>query len=156
MDISFNFVARTPDARAKVAIKVGGKPMPGAEFQVDSLDTGWSSGRVALKDGATVDLPLAKAGDNTFKVFVFDAAGGPLELPNNRIVMARTAATIDAIPASSSIGIEVLDKIGGRPVLDYLVKEGDPLPKKGRKVFKAGESAAGRCPPQPTSQDLGG
>jgi molecular chaperone DnaK len=140
LDISFNFVARTPDARAKVAIKVGGKPIPGAEFQLDSLDTGWSSGRVALKDGATVDLPLAKAGDNTFKVFVFDAAGGPLELPNSRIVVARTAATIDAIPASSSIGIEVLDKIGGRPVLEYLVKEGDPLPKKGRKVFKAGES----------------
>ena len=41
LDISFNFVARTPDARAKVAIKVGGKPMPGAEFQLDSLDTGW-------------------------------------------------------------------------------------------------------------------
>jgi molecular chaperone DnaK len=146
LDISFNFVARTPDARAKVAIKVAGKPIPGAEFQLDSLDTGWSSGRVALKDGATVDLPLSKAGDNTFKVFVFDAAGGPLELPNNRIVVARTAATIDAIPASSSVGIEVLDKIGGRPVLDYLVKEGDSLPKKGRKVFKAGESLRAGAP----------
>jgi molecular chaperone DnaK len=67
-------------------------------------------------------------------------------LPNNRIVVARTAATIDAIPASSSVGIEVLDKIGGRPVLDYLVKEGDSLPKKGRKVFKAGESLRAGAP----------
>lgn len=140
LDISFNFVARTPDAKAKVAIKVGGSPMPGAEYQLDSLDTGWSSGRGALRDGATVELPLAKSGDNTFKVFVFDAAGGPVALSNNRIVVARTAATIDAIPASSSIGVEVLEKVGGRPVLEYLAKEGDPLPKKGKKVFKAGES----------------
>ena len=45
-----------------------------------------------------------------------------------------------AIPASHSVGIEVLEKLGGRPVLDYLVCSGDSLPKKGRKVFKAAES----------------
>ena len=140
LGISFNFVARTPDAKAKLAIKLAGTPLPGAEFQLDSLDTGWSSGRIALKDGATVELPLAKTGENVFKVFVFDGSGGPVALPNSRIVVARTAATIDAIPASSSIGIEVLERAGGRPVLEYLVKEGDPLPKKGKKTFKAGES----------------
>ena len=34
-------------------------------------------------------------------------------------------ASIDAIPASHSIGVEARDKVGGRLVLDYLVREGD-------------------------------
>jgi molecular chaperone DnaK len=138
LDLAFNYIARTPDTRAKIAAKLGGRALPGAEFQIDSLDTGWSSGRIPLKDGATVEVTLVKPADNTFKVFVFDATGGPVSLENSRIVIARTAATIDAIPASSSIGVEVLDK--GRPVLEYLVKEGDPLPKKGQKKFRANES----------------
>jgi molecular chaperone DnaK len=53
---------------------------------------------------------------------------------------SRTAATIDAIPASHSVSVEVLEKLGGRSVLDYLVRSGDSLPKKGKKLFKAAES----------------
>ena len=93
-----------------------------------------------MQDGATVDVALTKPSENNFKVFVFDAMGGPLQLENNRIVITRTAATIDAIPSSSSIGIEVLDRIGGRPVLDYLVRDGEALPRKGQKKFKATEA----------------
>ncbi len=140
LDLAFNYIARTPDSRAKIAVKLGGTALSGAEFQVDSLDTGWSSGRIALKNGATVEVILSKPSENTFKIFVFDAAGGPISFENNKIIITRTAATIDAIPSSSSIGIEVLDKLGGRAVLDYLVEEGDPLPKKGQKKFKSGES----------------
>lgn len=140
LNLAFNYIARTPDAKAKIAVKLAGMALAGAEFQVDSLDTGWSSGRVALKDGATVEVGLAKPGENTFKIFVFDSKGGPISLENNKIVITRTAATIDGIPSSSSIGIEVLDKLGGRALLDYIVKEGDSLPKKGQKVYKAGES----------------
>ena len=62
------------------------------------------------------------------------------------LVIARTAATVDAIPASYSVGIEVLEKLGGRPVLDYLVRSGDSLPKKGKKVFKAAESLKAGAP----------
>lgn len=57
LDLSFNYQARTPDSKAKVVAKVGGKAAEGTAFQVDSLDTGWSSGRVVLKDGATVEVP---------------------------------------------------------------------------------------------------
>jgi len=138
LDLAFNFIARTPDSRAKIAVKLGGKAIAGAEFQVDSLDSGWSSGRIPLKDGATVDVTLSKPSDNTFKIFVFDGAGGPVNIGNSKIVITRTAATIDAIPSSSSIGIEFSDK--GRPALAYIVHEGDPLPKKGTKKFKALES----------------
>ena len=140
LDLSFNYQARTPDSKAKVVAKVGGKAAEGTAFQVDSLDTGWSSGQVALKDGAVVEVPLAKPGENLFKVFVFDAVGGPLTLAQDKIVIARTAAQIDAIPASQSIGVEAREKIGGRVMLDYLIREGDQLPKKGRKTFKAEES----------------
>ncbi len=139
LDLSFNYIARTPEPRAKIVAKLSRAPA-GIEFQIDSLDTGWSSGRVALKDGASVELSLAKPGDNIFKVFVFDSNGAPVALHEDKIVIARTAASIDAIPASHSIGVEARDKVGGRLILDYLVREGDQLPKKGKKSFKAGES----------------
>lgn len=140
LDLSFNYIARTPDSKAKIVAKLGSAAPAAVEFQIDSLDTGWSSGRIALKDGAGIELNLTKPGDNTFKVFVFDSNGGPVSLREDKIVIARTAASIDAIPASHSVGVEARDKVGGRLSLDYLVREGDQLPKKGMKTFKAGES----------------
>lgn len=140
LDVSFNFVARTPDTKARIVAKVAGQVYADAEFQIDSLDTGWSSGRVALKDGAALELVLSKPGENSFKVFVFDGAGGAISLPQDKIIISRTAASIDAIPASHSIGVEARDKMGGRVVLDYLVREGDQLPKTGKIPFKAEES----------------
>lgn len=144
LDLQFNYIARTPDSKARIVAKVGGTAAAGTEFQIDSLDTGWSSGRIALKDGTTVELSLAKPGENTFKIFVFDSKGGPVSLKDDKIVIARTAASIDAIPASHSVGVEAREKLGGRLVLDYLVREGDQLPKKGKKVFKTEESLKAR------------
>ena len=140
VDVTFNFTARTPDTRAKIVVLVGGEAIAGAEFQADSLDTGWTSGRIALKDGALVDVPLPKNGENAFKVFVFDPAGGALSLPQDRIIITRTAATVDAIPASHSVGIVALEKLGGLPTIVWLVSAGDQLPKEGMCVFKAAES----------------
>ncbi|SDH86180.1 Hsp70 family protein [Nitrosomonas sp. Nm132] len=139
--LSFNYIARTPGVKAQIAVQLAGQTASGSEFQIDSVDTGWTSGRLPLEHGVTMDVILTKAGDNTFKVFVFDSVGGgPITLEQNEIIITRTAATVDAIPASHSVGIEVLEKLGGRPVLDYLVRSGDALPKKGKKVFKAAES----------------
>jgi molecular chaperone DnaK len=138
--LTFSYIARTPDVKAKIAVQVAGRVTSGSELQVDSIDTGWTSGRMPLRHGATLDVTLSKAGENTFKVFVFDAVGGPIPLEQDKIIITRTAATVDAIPASHSVCIEVLEKLGGRPVLDYLIRAGDPLPKKGKNLFKAGES----------------
>lgn len=145
LDLSFNYTARTPDVRAKVVARLGAGAPAGAEFQIDSLDTGWSSGWMALKDGASVELSLAKPGDNVFKVFV-NANGAPITLGEDKIVITRTAASIDAIPASHSIAVEALNKVGGRTVLEYLVREGDQLPKKGKVYFKASESLKAGSP----------
>lgn len=138
LDLNFNFIARTPDSSAKIVVKLAGAALAGTEFQIDSLDTGWQSGRSALKDGATVEVPLTKPGDNVFKVWVFDAAGGAVNIGDGKIVIARTIGAVDAIPASSSIGIEVTEK--GRPELAYLIKKQDRLPTKGTVIFKAVES----------------
>ncbi len=140
LDVSFNYIARTPNTRAKIVVQVGGQDLEGAEFQIDSLDTGWTSGRMPLANGTAVDVTLGKNGENAFKVFVLDAAGGPLALEQDKIVITRTAATVDAIPASYSIGIEVLEKLGGRPVLEWLIRAGDQLPNKGSISLKTGES----------------
>ena len=146
LDLTFNYTARTPNTRAKIVVQVGGIVMTGAEFQVDSLDTGWTSGRLPLKDSAAVDVSLSKSGENAFKVFVYDVTGGPLALEQDKIVITRTAATVDAIPASHSIGIEVLEKLGGSPTIEWLVRAGDQLPKKGTSILKAGESLKAGSP----------
>lgn len=138
--LSFNYIARTPDIKSKLVVKAQGAVAAGSEFQVDSLETGWSSGRQSLRDGASVELTLSRLGENGFKVFVFDPSGAPVALENDRITIARTAAAVDSIPASHSIGIASLEKAGGRPVMSWLVRSGDPLPKKGVMKFLAGEA----------------
>lgn len=140
LDISFNFTARTSATKAKIAVQVGGEVLSGSEFEVNCLDTGWTSGRVKLSHGAVIDVSLVKNGDNTFQVFVFDPSGGPISLGNDKIVITRTAATVDSIPASHSISVEVLDRLGGSPVLKPLIEAGDKLPKKGQTTFKTIES----------------
>ena len=136
----FNYVSRTPDSRARIAAAVPDAASADGTFQIDSLDSGWSSGRMALLDGATVEVILGRPGENTFKLFVFNGHGAPLPLSNNKIVIARTAAIIDAIPASQSIFVEALERLGGRPVPDFLVRSGDRLPAKGTRKYKAATS----------------
>ena len=146
LDLALNFIARTPDLKTRVAMRIGDQALPGAEIQIDSLDTGWSSGRTSLKNGGMLEVPLSRPGENTFKIFVFDAAGGPITLGNDRFVVTRTAASIDAIPASHSIGIEARFRAGGSLVLNYLVKEAEQLPKKGKLEFKAETSLKAQSP----------
>lgn len=137
VNVKFDFIARTPDVKTKLAVNLPEKVKVKFEFQIDSVDSGWSSGKVALKDGATMDLVLSKLGENNFKAFLFNEFGESVALNPNRIVITRTAATVDSIPASHSVGISVLDKLGGTPVLNYMVRAGDMLPKRGKMQVKA-------------------
>lgn len=137
IEITFNYTARTPGTNAKIMLQLRGDVAPGTEFQIDDMETGWTSGRLPLRDGAVVDVALAKNGENAFKVIVLDASGGSVKLQQDRIVITRTAATVDAIPASHSIGIEAGDRMGGKRTIEWIIKAGDQLPKKGRALFKA-------------------
>ena len=136
LNLTLNYIARTPSATAKVMVQSKDEIPAGYEFQIDSTDTGWTSGRIQLTAGASVTLTLPKPGLNLFRVSAFDASGSPVKLLQNSIIITRTAATVDAIPASYSIAVEVLDRLGGEPALDYLIRAGEPLPKKGKKIFK--------------------
>ena len=138
LDLQFNYVARTPSKEAKISIQVQGEVIPGTEYQVDSLNIGWTSGRRPLKDGATVDVPLQKGyGENRFKVSVLDDVRGTSE---HEIIITRTAATVDGVPASNSVALVARDKLGGTPICLWLVRESDQLPKKGDTPVKAGET----------------
>ena len=50
------------------------------------------------------------------------------------------AANVEAIQATHSIGIEARETFGGKPTVEWLVRAGDRLPRKGTRTFKAGES----------------
>ena len=134
--VSFNYIARTAEPQAKLAVKVQGDVPDGSEFEVTG--TAWTSGRCALRHGTIVTLRLDTDGANAFRITVYDRCGAVIRQED--IVIERTAAVISAIPASHSIGVEVLKTIGqSASTLDWLVRVGDRLPKKGQRVFKAAQ-----------------
>jgi molecular chaperone DnaK len=139
IDLTFKFTARTSADFAKVMCVLG-KNLNGYTIQFTSLDTGWSSGNAALKKNLMIELPLSQNGENRFAVKVFDEYGHEMSIGTSEVSITKTLATIGAIPASHSIGVEVIDKLGGVPVLEFLVNEGDALPKKGTITFKAGQT----------------
>lgn len=135
--LSFYYTARTPSDSSKIAVQVSGQVLTGTEFQVENLDTGWISGRIPLKHAATVDVDLKKPGENTFRVTVYNAGGEPIK--EDEIIITKTTAIVETIPASHSLAVEVLDRSGGRPTLVYLVRKNDPLPQEGVVELKANE-----------------
>lgn len=138
LSLSLKYTARTSSERAKVMCVLA-KPMEGYSIQFVSKDTGWTSGNAPLRDRLMIDLPLTKNGENRFEVKVLDNYGQEVDAGIGTVIVTRTLATIGAIPASHSIGVEVVNKLGGTPELEFLVNEGDALPKKGKTVFRAGE-----------------
>ena len=139
ISLSFKYTARTSTDSAKIMCVLETE-LNGYTIQFKSNDTGWSSGNAALTNGLMITLPLSQNGENSFSVKVLNELGQEQTVGANKIVITKTLATIGAIPASHSIGVEVLDKLGGTPVLQFLVSEGDALPKKGTVTFKAGQT----------------
>ena len=139
LNLQFAFTARTPDDYAKIVAKIDGGSVPKAEIQVDCLDTGWTSGRIPLTNGATIDVFLATNGDNRFKVTVVDIRGRQIDLDDDSITITKTAM-IDSIPASHAVGIEAADRVGGERTIDWIVSPGDILPLKRSRTFKAEHS----------------
>jgi molecular chaperone DnaK len=137
-DVTFKYTTRTAETSAKIAFT--GNNIDGLILEITSLDSGWSSGKIEFKAGKLVEIPLHNNGENVFEIQIFDPKGNAVPLKQNNITIIKTLASIGAIPASQSIGVEVMDKLGGSHIIDYLVKEGDALPKKGRKIFKAGQT----------------
>ena len=139
LGLGFRYESRTPDKKARVAVVLENE-REGYTFEISSVDSGWNSGIVALKNKALVTVPLHRRGENKFVVEVFDKGGDAVFLENNTIIITQTVVNVGALLAAHSIGVEIRDKIGGSVSrLDYLVREGDTLPTKGTKKFRAGK-----------------
>ena len=104
---------------------------------VSEMD-GWTSGRVSFHSRGIVSVPLRSGKENSFRLSLFDAQGHPVALSNDRLVVEQVLATITAIPSSHSIALKVLDRVGGKPVPLYLVKENEHLPRRGKVLLRAG------------------
>lgn len=142
LGLAFRYEARTTDPRARIALTLQ-HPAPGYTFEIVSADTGWSSGLSDLVDHAMVRVPLTKRGDNHFVVHVLDDSSRDVPLEEKDIVISYTLASVGAILASHSIGVEVRESAqGGGAKLDYLVREGDTLPAKGQRTYRATEEIA--------------
>ena len=138
LEVTFHHMVRTTEDQARITVQ-GGKIAAGYEFQVVNRDDAWSSGRMPLVHDAVVEVDLSRKGDNTFEVQIFK--DGSVLPEKERIVIFQAVATVDSIPASHSISIEALERIGStKTVPEYLVREGDSLPAKGSLAFKAYES----------------
>jgi len=137
VNVSFDFLKRTPDTKTKLKVSYPDNIKGSFEIQIDAVDSTWSSGKIALKKDLLIDLTLSKSGENIFKIFLFNEYGETIPIKPNTITVTRTAASIDSIPASHSIGLAVREKIGGKSVImDCIVKKGDALPKKGKTKVK--------------------
>lgn len=139
IDLSFKYISRTSGNYAKVMC-VSRDGLDDYSIEFTSADTGWSSGNASLTKNYVIDLPLSKDGENRFSVKVLDKFGRKIPIGDSNIVITKTLATVGAIPASHSVAVEVIEKLGGTPTLAFLVKQGDALPKKGEIVFKAGRT----------------
>ncbi len=82
LGLSFRYESRTPDKKARIAVVLE-KEIAGYTFEISSLDSGWTSGLVELKNKKLVTVPLHKRGENKFSVEVFDK-GGELLLKSNQ------------------------------------------------------------------------
>ncbi len=141
LGFTLNYKSRVSTEETLIGVKADGTLPAGMEWKVDSLSSGWSSGKVKLAGGELISVPLFAQGENRFKVSVYDAQGRSVSLPESEITITQTAAMVEAIPASHSIGVAVRNKLGGggREELDFLVKEGDALPQKGVRKYRAGQ-----------------
>ena len=143
-EFTFRAMEQTPDDTTKIVVQVEGQVATGYEFQVVSLDSGSTSGRMPLKHEETVDVTLMKPGENTFSVTVYDAVGNTIK--QEEITIEKVLILVDKTPSELSLALEVVrrledvGKIGREPDLEYLVQVGDLLPKKGIETFYAAES----------------
>ncbi len=139
LGLDFKYEARTTKEKARFQIKTK-RDNRGYSVEVRSADTGWTSGTMELENGVLFTLPLSKKGDNTFEIYVYDDENRPVVLPEKRIIITRTMSIIGAITASHTISVEVRESnLSSAVALDTLVHEGDKLPTKGSRKYKATE-----------------
>lgn len=132
--LEFRYNARTSSDKAKIAVVF--KNADKLNFVFKSQNTGWTSGKLTLSSGSIVTVDLTEMGGNSFSVQCFDENGTEVKLPESNITIAKTLINIGKIPCAHSVGVELEDPVTGKPILDYLIKKDDLLPKSGTVKYK--------------------
>ena len=139
LGLNFKYEARTTKDKARFQIRIG-DGFNGYTAEVRSVDTGWVSGIVDLSKNALFTLPLSKNGENVFEIYIYDNENRLVTLPESQIVITRTMSIVGSITASHTISVEVKESsLSDAATLDVLVHEGDKLPVKGSRKYKATE-----------------
>jgi molecular chaperone DnaK len=140
VNIEYGYPERTSDSRFRIRIKPqAGAVGKGLKLQVDS-DVGWTSGQLPLDGTNSVnDVPLARRGDNQFRIIVFDASGAPIPNIETRIIVKRTDAAASGAPVTHTIAVKIVEGDVGamRNTLEDIVEKGHPIPASGVKDFRA-------------------
>lgn len=144
--IEYGYPERTSDARIRIRIRPQAESQgKGYRLQIDS-DMGWTSGQLPL-DGTTSvnDVPVARRGDNQFRVMVFDQSGNAIQDAETRIVVKRTDASSAGTPITHTIAVKVVVNEGGIPknTLHELVAKGQSIPANGTENYRAANDLKG-------------
>ena len=135
INLKFDHPSRTSDDKAKIRIKAEADSADkGFEVQIDS-SSGWTSGRIEIRENNTVEVPLTDMGENSFRVSVYDNAGKPVNEASDTYTIVRTHASSAGIPATHTISVKV--RAGSENILTPIIEKGTPLPAKGESKFKA-------------------
>jgi molecular chaperone DnaK len=133
-NLEFRYSSRTSSDKAKVAIVYNSKK--DLSFIFKNIETGWTSGKLTLKDHSIITLDLFNNGDNNFIVECFNDEGESIKLENNKLLITKTLINIGNIPAAHSVGVELEDPITHKSILDYLITKDETLPKSGLVKYK--------------------
>jgi len=140
LDLSVKTIDRTPSEQTTVQVAVG-TPRPELEFELTCVDSAWTSGKISLSQTQNISVPLAIMGRNTFTYAVTDQSGTAVPNGSGTVIINRSSASVDAIPASHSIGIKVRERRDDEAeVLQTIIRAGTPLPVTGEVKFQAVKS----------------
>jgi len=138
LDLKYDYPARTNSDKALITVRVG-DPNRASDMviHIDTM-TGWESGRKRIADGMTIEVPVPDFGENHYRINIFDESGRPVAEASTRILITRTQASAAGIPATHTISIKVLERVGStRNILEPLVERGSLLPTSGTKAVRA-------------------
>jgi molecular chaperone DnaK len=138
INLKFDHPSRTSDDKAKIRIKAEADSADkGFEVQIDS-SSGWTSGRIEIKESNTVEVPLSDMGENSFRVSVYDKAGKPVNEASAAYTIVRTHASSAGIPATHTISVKVRESSDRmNNILTPIIEKGRSLPATGESKFKA-------------------
>lgn len=136
-NFEYKYISRTSEDSAKLmcALKDGEVSGEIYSIEVTNPESGWSSGQAILEPGKTDSqifiLPLALKGDNRFNICVYDNSSNKNIIEKKSIVISKVIASVSSIVSSQSIGIELMERVGTNTTLDFIVRDGERLPKHG-------------------------